>query len=123
MRTARHPADSLAERKRLVEPLRDHGCERVCLKQIANRHNRTRTKKAPSYFAAEAALTTLPRSARPCSNCGPTIFSQSRNRLTSLPMKLFLPYIAHVTTVLSPAGLKVNSTVLVPSIGRFQSMR
>src|SRR6185369_3596381 len=76
--------------------------------------------ESQNYFAAAA---TSPRLARPCSNCGPHIFSQSINRLTSLPMKLFLPYIAQVTTVLSPSGLNVKSTVLVPSIGRFQSMR
>ena len=45
------------------------------------------------------------------------------NRLIALPMNPFLPYIAHVTTVLSPSGLKVKSTVATPSIGRFQSMR
>src|SRR6185369_6508430 len=80
-------------------------------------------RAALDYFADEVAVATLPRSARPCSNCGPHILSQSMNRLTSLPMKLFLPYMAHVTTVLSLAGLKVKSTVDVPSIGRFQSMR
>src|SRR4029434_9680924 len=66
---------------------------------------------------------TVPRSASPFSNCGPQILSQSINRLITLPMKLFLPYIAHVTKVLSPSGLKVKSTVAVPSIGRFQSIR
>src|SRR5258708_39080555 len=71
---------------------------------------------------AEAAAT-VPRSASPFSNCGPHILSQSMNRLIALPMKLFLPYIAHVTTVLSPSGLNVKSTVAVPSIGRFQSIR
>ena len=44
------------------------------------------------------------------------------NTLTALPMNPFFPYIAHVTTVLSPSDLNVKSTVLVPSIGRFQSI-
>src|SRR5262245_59453036 len=44
------------------------------------------------------------------------------NKLISLPRKLFLPYIAQVTTVLSPVGLKVQSTVACPSIGRLQSI-
>src|SRR5688572_6303359 len=69
------------------------------------------------------ATATVPRSASPFSNCGPQILSQSMNRLITLPMKLFLPYIAHVTTVLSPSDLNVKSTVAVPSIGRFQSIR
>src|SRR6516162_9787527 len=48
-----------------------------------------------NYGAAEAvAAATLPSSARPFSNCGPHILSQSMNRLTALAMKLFLPYIA-----------------------------
>src|SRR5262245_18884404 len=76
------------------------------------------------YFATCArVVVTWLRFTSPCSNRGPTILSQSMNRLISLPMKPFLPYIAHVTTVLSPAGLKVKSTVATPSIGRFQSMR
>src|SRR5689334_3035329 len=65
----------------------------------------------------------MPSSARPFSNWGPHILSQSINRLMAFPMKLFFPYIAHVTTVLSPSGLKVKSTVAVPSIGLFQSIR
>src|SRR5262245_47890370 len=73
------------------------------------------------YFATCAVVVvTLSRFASPCSNRGPTILSQSMKRLISLPMKPFLPYIAHVTAVLSPAGLKVKSTVATPSIGRFQ---
>src|SRR6266850_7758683 len=77
-----------------------------------------------NHCAGEAeAAATAPRSARPFSNCGPQILSQSMNRLITLPMKLFLPYIAHVTTVLLPSGLNVKSTVAVPSMGRFQSIR
>src|SRR5262245_23316558 len=78
----------------------------------------------PDHRALEKeAAATVPRSERPFSNWGPHILSQSMNTLITLPMKLFLPYIAHVTTVLSPSGLKVKSTVAVPSIGRFQSIR
>src|SRR5688572_30386707 len=79
----------------------------------------------PNYFAGASAVlaATSPRLASPFSNCGPHILSQLINRLTNLPMKPFLPYIAHVTTVLSPLGLNVKSTVAVPSMGRFQSIR
>ena len=46
------------------------------------------------------------------------------NRLTTFAITpSFFPYIAQVTFVLSPSCLNVNSTVLVPSIGSFQSMR
>src|SRR5258705_8582693 len=69
-----------------------------------------------NYFVdvVVAVATTTPRSVSPFSNCGPHILSQSMNRLTTLPIKLFLPYIAHVTMVLSPRGLKVKSTGAVP---------
>src|SRR5262245_28113727 len=73
-------------------------------------------------FTEEVFETTLASSASPCSNCGPHILSQSMNRLIILPTKLFLPYIAQVTTVLSPAGLNVKSTIEVASMGRFQSI-
>src|SRR5262245_42087223 len=78
-----------------------------------------------NQFADETqvAAATAPRSARPFSNCGPHILSQSMKRLINLPMNLFLPYMAQVTTVLPPSGLKVKSTVAVPSMGRFQSIR
>src|SRR5205814_10089762 len=74
-------------------------------------------------YLAGVPASIAPRSARPFSNCGPHILSQSMNRLTTLPIKPFLPYIAQVTIVLPPSGLNVKSTVLVPSIGRFQSIR
>src|SRR3954453_21776236 len=78
-----------------------------------------------AYFTGARAVVaaTWPRLASPCSNCGPHILSQSINMLTNLPIKLLWPYIAQVTTVLSPSGLKVKSTVAVPVIGRFQSIR
>ena len=56
---------------------------------------------------------TLPKSARPCSKGGPHIFSHDMNTLIALPMKPFLPYIAQVTTVLSPCGLNVKSAVAI----------
>jgi hypothetical protein len=65
----------------------------------------------------------LPKSASPCSKDGPPILSESMNTLTTLPKKFFRSYIAQVTPVLSPTGRNVKSTVLVPSIGRFHSMR
>src|SRR4029450_3885561 len=81
--------------------------------------------RSSSHLAAEAveAVAASPSATSPFSNCGPPILSQSMNKLISLPVKLFLPYMAHVTTVLPPSGLNVKSTVLVPSMGRFQSIR
>src|SRR5436190_3782463 len=61
--------------------------------------------------------------ARPFSNCGPTILSQSMNRLIALVMKLLRPDIVHVTFVLSPAGVIVNSVSLTPAKGRTNSRR
>src|SRR3954454_18770118 len=61
--------------------------------------------------------------ARPCSNCGPTILSQSMNRLIALVMKLLLPVMVQVTFVLSPMGLMVNSVSLTPANGRMNSRR
>ena len=49
------------------------------------------------------AAATAPRSASPFSNCGPHILSQSMNNLIALPMRLFLPYIAHVTVAIPTA--------------------
>src|SRR5438105_3101976 len=81
-------------------------------------------REAGNYWAWVTVVeATAPRSARPFSNCGPHILSQFINRLTALPMKLFFPYMAQVTTVWFPSGLKVKSTVAIPSIGLFQSIR
>src|SRR5215467_1070437 len=61
--------------------------------------------------------------ARPCSNWGPTIFSQSMKRLMAFPMKPFLPDMVHVTFVLSPMGFKVKRVSLTPANGRTNSRR
>src|SRR3954471_21714566 len=61
--------------------------------------------------------------ARPCSNCGPTILSQSMNRLMALVMKLFLPVMVQVIFVLSPTGLRVKSVSFTPAKGRTNSRR
>ena len=61
--------------------------------------------------------------ARPFSNWGPTILSQSMKRLMALVMKLFWPDMVQVTLVLSPTGLNVNSVSLTPAKGRMNSRR
>src|SRR3954470_22915244 len=61
--------------------------------------------------------------ARPFSNCGPTILSQSINRLMALVMKLLRPDMVQVTFVWSPAGLIVNIVSLTPAKGRTNSRR
>src|SRR4051812_41040935 len=61
--------------------------------------------------------------ARPFSNWGPTILSQSMKRLIALVMKLLRPDMAQVTLVLSLMGLNVNSVSLTPAKGRMNSSR
>src|ERR1043166_3402772 len=69
----------------------------------------------PHFFAVDSTIDFI--DAKPCSNWLPTILSQSMNRPTAFVMKLFLPDIVHVTSVLLPCGLKVNSAALVPLNG------
>src|ERR1043165_1463310 len=61
--------------------------------------------------------------ARPFSNCGPTILSQSMNKLMALVMNLFLPDIVQETLVLSPIGLNVKRVSFTPANGRMNSSR
>ena len=75
-----------------------------------------------AMLADADSAATAPRLARPFSNSGPHILSQSIKRLITLPMKPFEPYMLHVTSVLPVTGLKVKSRVLVPCIGSFQSI-
>jgi len=68
----------------------------------------------PTY---RAVSTTDFNAAKPFSNWPPTILSQLMIKPMALPMKLFFPYIVHVTVVWSFSELKVNSDVLVAAKG------
>src|SRR5690349_808020 len=57
------------------------------------------------------------KSARPCSNCLPTILSQFMNTLISFPRYGCAPLIAQVTLVEPPCGAKLNSIWLSHFIG------
>src|SRR2546430_17019685 len=55
--------------------------------------------------------------ASPFSKLSPIILSMLMNRWTALAMKLAWPVMLHVTAVWLPAGLKVNSAMLVAANG------
>src|SRR6185436_4487437 len=58
----------------------------------------------------------------PCSNIPPTILSMFTNMQMAFDRKLFWPVMVHVTAVRSePAGLKLNSAVLVAANGLMNS--
>src|ERR1700744_5824363 len=48
---------------------------------------------------------------RPCSNIPPIILSWAMTMQNIFATKLLVPYIAHVTCVCSPTGLKLNSAI------------
>ena len=56
-------------------------------------------RRRHSAYNCEALATTPFKLLRPCSNCPPTILSQSTNKLNAFAMKLFLPDMVQVTSV------------------------